>query len=62
MSTEITAWFAGRLPDEWFSEPAEVTVDREEITVMGSLPEPEADDADAAAEGRIKRLDRKSVV
>ena len=56
MSTEIQAWFTGRLPDEWFSGPAEITVDREEITIMGTLPEPESDDADAAAEGRIKRF------
>ena len=56
MSTEIQAWFAGRLPDDWYAEPAEVTVDREEITVTGSLPAPESDDADAAAEGRIKRF------
>jgi hypothetical protein len=42
MSTEIQAWFAGRLPDEWFSEPAEVIVDREEITVVGTLPAPDA--------------------
>jgi hypothetical protein len=56
MSTEISAWFIGRLPDEWFAEPAEVTVDREEITIMGSLPEPESGDADTAAEGRIKRF------
>jgi hypothetical protein len=67
MSTEIQAWFAGRLPDEWFAEPAEVVVDREEISVVGTLPAPEAvraeggeDDAAeairAAAEGRIKRF------
>jgi hypothetical protein len=56
MSTEIRAWFTGRLPDEWFSAPAEVTVDREEITIIGALPEPESDDAGAAAEGRIKRF------
>ncbi|MGH3251313.1 MAG: hypothetical protein ACRDOI_34610, partial [Trebonia sp.] len=56
MSTEERAWFTGRLPDEWFAEPAEVTVDREEITIIGSLPAPESDDADAAAEGRIKRF------
>ncbi len=42
MSTEIAAWFAGRLPDEWFTEPAEVIVDREEITVIGTLPPPAA--------------------
>jgi hypothetical protein len=56
MSTEIQAWFKGRLPDEWFSEPADVTVDREEITIVGTLAAPGADDADAAAEGRIKRF------
>jgi hypothetical protein len=71
MSTEIQAWFAGRLPDEWFTEPAEVIVDREEITIVGTLSAPEAGPADgeggeggedgaaavrAAAEGRIKRF------
>ena len=56
MSTEVQAWLTGRLPDEWFSEPAEVTVDREEITIMGTLPQPESDDADTAAEGRVKRF------
>ena len=65
MSTEIQAWFAGRLPDEWFTEPAEVIVDREEISIVGTLPAPEAGQAGgeggaeaelAAAEGRIKRF------
>jgi hypothetical protein len=61
MSTEIVAWFEGRLPDEWFTAPAEVTVDREEITVIGTLsaPETDSDDTDAtraAAEGRAKRF------
>ncbi|HEY6497320.1 MAG TPA: hypothetical protein VIZ43_28925 [Trebonia sp.] len=56
MSTEIGAWFAGRLPDDWFTEPAVVTVDREEITIIGALAAPESDNADVAAEGRIKRF------
>jgi len=56
MSTEIQGWFAGRLPDEWFTGPAEVTVDREEITIVGTLSEPDSDDAEAAAEGRIRRF------
>jgi hypothetical protein len=56
MSTEIHAWFTGRLPDEWFAAPAEITVDREEITIIGTLAEPESDAAEAAAEGRIKRF------
>jgi hypothetical protein len=41
LAEEIRGWFAGRLPDEWFTEPAEVVVDREEITIMGTLPAPE---------------------
>jgi hypothetical protein len=60
MSTEIHGWFTGRLPDEWFTGPAEITVDREEITIVGALPEPESDTessaALSAAEGRIKRF------
>jgi hypothetical protein len=56
MSTEITAWFTGRLPDEWFTEPAEVTVDREEISIIGTLSAPDSDNVDVAAEGRIKRF------
>jgi len=60
MSTEIHGWFTGRLPDEWFTGPAEITVDREEITIVGALSEPESDTessaSSAAAEGRIKRF------
>jgi hypothetical protein len=57
----LSAWFAGRLPDGWFTAPPAVTVDREEITVVGTLPAPEgaaAGDAAAAAaaEGRSRRF------
>ena len=41
LTEEIRGWFSGRLPDEWFTGPAEVIVDREEITIMGTLPAPE---------------------
>ncbi len=47
------AWFAGRLPDGWFSH-VDVTVDREEILVVGTLTD-QATDA-AEAEGRISRF------
>ena len=53
-ASDATAWFAGRLPDEWFTGAPKVTVDREEITVVGDLPAPDSDDP-AAAEGRISR-------
>ncbi len=35
-------WFAGRLPD-WFDGDPTVVVDREEITVIGRLPEPDGE-------------------
>lgn len=57
----IAAWFAGRLPEDWFTEAPEVTVDKEEITVLGTLPALEQSYADedsraAAESGRISRF------
>lgn len=58
----LVGWFTGRLPDEWFTGPATVVVDREEISVVGELAAPETD-RDAGPEviayaerGRIKRF------
>ncbi len=34
-------WFAGRLPSDWFVAAPEVTIDREEIIVVGELAAPE---------------------
>jgi hypothetical protein len=56
---DVAAWFAGRLPDEWFTGEATITVDREEIVVIGELAAPAAGDdagAQAAAQGRIGRF------
>ena len=49
-------WFAGRLPRDWFSGDPSVTVDREEITVIGPLPEPEHPETPARASGRVARF------
>jgi hypothetical protein len=38
---QVRGWFAGRVPDGWFAEPPEVTVDRDEILVVGTLEEPD---------------------
>ncbi len=51
-AADAAAWFAGRLPDDWFVEPPTVEVDRDEILVVGELPKPKvsrskADDKDA---------------
>jgi hypothetical protein len=40
-ASDAPDWFAGRLPDNWFAGDPQVVVDREEITVIGRLPEPE---------------------
>jgi hypothetical protein len=55
---EVAGWFAGRLPDGWFTGPVELAIDRDEITVVGTLPEPEVTEGDpgAARAGRIARF------
>src|SRR3954462_6377595 len=55
---EVAGWFAGRLPDGWFPGPPEIGIDRDEITVGGTLPEPDAGEGDPAAAraGRISRF------
>lgn len=48
-------WFSGRLPADWFSE-VDVRVDRDEITVIGTLPEADGGaENTAVSEGRVSR-------
>jgi hypothetical protein len=57
---QVSAWFAGRVPDDWFGGPPEVTLDREEILVVGSLPDVQlaADASEAvAAQAREARIE-----
>lgn len=52
-ASDASEWFHGRLPEAWFSA-VDVTVDREEILVVGTLA---ADDVSGAeAEGRTGRF------
>ncbi|HEX6077091.1 MAG TPA: hypothetical protein VFZ32_17740 [Micromonosporaceae bacterium] len=59
---DAKAWLLGRLPEDWYVEPPTVTVDRDEVLVIGRLPEPDvSDDASeaersAAEQGRIARF------
>jgi hypothetical protein len=43
MVREAAGWLEQRLPAGWFTGPPEVTVDGEEILVVGALPEGEGD-------------------
>ncbi|MBV1936119.1 hypothetical protein KUF83_06010 [Streptomyces sp. BV286] len=47
---KMRGWFAGRLPDDLFESLGEVTVDREEITVVGRIPEPRLTEGASDAE------------
>jgi hypothetical protein len=58
---DAAAWLIGRLPSDWFTGDPTVSIDREEIVVIGELPAPDSGDADetvsqATAEGRIQRF------
>jgi len=59
---KLSGWFTGRLPGDWFTSDPGITLDREEITVIGVLPDPEtrsgATEAERAeaADGRIRRF------
>jgi hypothetical protein len=47
---KLRGWFSGRLPDDWFDGAPQVVLDREEISVIGRLAEPEVADEVSAAE------------
>lgn len=59
---ELKGWFAGRLPQDWFSGAPEVRSDREEIWVIGTLPDVDLgsgsskEGLSAARAGRIKQF------
>ncbi|QNN54665.1 hypothetical protein [Nocardioides mesophilus] len=54
----VRGWFAGRLPEEWRVAPAEVTVDRDEITVVLTIGDVDLADGTAAAEVEEARIGR----
>ncbi|HYM67383.1 MAG TPA: hypothetical protein VEW68_08845 [Patescibacteria group bacterium] len=55
----IKGWFAGRLPDGWFTG-VEVTIEDDQIVVLGTLPAlnlgTTAEEKEGAAAGRIARF------
>ena len=56
---DLGGWLSGRLPDGWFTGDPQVVVDRDEITVIGSLGVPDAADEThraGAVAGRVSRF------
>ncbi|MEV6096603.1 hypothetical protein [Nocardia sp. NPDC051981] len=68
-ASDAPAWFAGRLPADWFAGPATLEIDRDEIVVLGELPLPPAepargDDAPAedAAPAAVPQATREGII
>jgi hypothetical protein len=55
-ASDAPDWIAGRLPEGWFLGDPTVVVDREEITVVGHLPEHDGEESEARATGRAARF------
>ena len=49
----VSGWFAGRLPAEWQAAPADITIDREEITVRLTIPDVDLAGAEGAAPSEV---------
>jgi hypothetical protein len=56
----VRGWFTGRLPAEWQAEAPQVTVDREEITVVVTIADVEAAEGASEAELDEARVGRVS--
>ncbi|MDQ1696376.1 MAG: hypothetical protein QOJ03_1729 [Frankiaceae bacterium] len=65
MSESVSGWLAGRLPDDWFVEAPQITVDRDEVLIVGRLapvapeqsePDQSERDQNGAEQGRIARF------
>jgi hypothetical protein len=56
----VAAWFAGRLPDDWFDGPVAIAVDADEIQVVGTLPSPQLPEGASEAEVKVAEQARIS--
>src|SRR6478609_9008100 len=55
----VRGWFVGRLPEEWRSTPPEITVDREEITVVLTIADVDLPDESRAGRTKAFREDTR---
>src|ERR1700693_2687121 len=61
MAEDISAWFASKIPAGWFTGPAEVLSDGDEILVIGPLPDVDlaaGNSEEGRAAARAARIDR----
>lgn len=49
-------WIIGRIPDDWFTGTPSVTLDHDEMIVVGTLTPPGKEGSPAAESGRIARF------
>lgn len=53
----LAGYLTGRLPDDWFAHAPDLQVDRDEITILGTIAAPENSPGERDAEaGRIRRF------
>lgn len=55
----VRGWFTGRLPEGWFTGAPQIIRDREEIAVIGTLPEPETEGSEAERAALLEGLARR---
>jgi hypothetical protein len=58
LAEEVVGWFGGRVPEGWFLDPPEVQFDRDEIVVVGRIPEPDHPRGASTAAKRAARAAR----
>jgi hypothetical protein len=54
----VRGWFTGRLPEEWRTVPPEITLDRDEITVVLTIEDVDLPDGSSDAERAEARAGR----
>ncbi|WP_214325830.1 hypothetical protein [Nonomuraea sediminis] len=55
----VRGWFTGRLPEGWFTGAPQIIRDREEIAVIGTLPEPQTEGSEAERVALLEGLARR---
>ena len=57
---EVAGWVAGRIPDGWFTAAPHVSLDREELLIVGTLPDVDLEEGASPAARQAARTARAS--